>query len=72
MKGKLITFSSKEKKMWSRNLDERDMEILQDVLEAHLERLEDMVNDGEDDEDIPDEIHRVQKMLDLIYMEIGG
>lgn len=67
MKGKMVKFSSKEEKVWSLALDERDMEILEDVLEAHLEYLTDLYNDGDDEVD--EEIHHVRTMLGLIYME---
>ena len=67
MEGKLIKFSSKEEMMWELALDERKMEILQDVLEAHLEHLTDLYNDGDDEVD--EEIRHVRTMLDLIYKE---
>jgi len=68
MEGKLIKFSSKEECMWELKLDERKMEILQDVLEAHLEHLVDLYNDGDDEVD--EEIRHVRTMLGLIYMEV--
>lgn len=69
MEGKLIKFSSKEECMWELALDERKMEILQDVLEAHLEHLTDLYNDDGDDE-VDEEIRHVRTMLGVIYMEV--
>lgn len=74
MEGKLIKFSSKEEMMWTAKLDDRDMEILKDVLEAHLEYLYDTLKDCVMDEDTrfqyKDEQVRISRMLDLIYMEV--
>ena len=67
MEGKLIKFSSKEEMMWELKLDERKMEILKDVLEAHLEYLEDLHNDGDDEVD--EEIRHVRIMVELIHKE---
>ena len=68
MEGKLIKFSSKEEMMWELKLDERKMEILQDVLEAHLEYLIDLYNGGDDEVD--EEIRHVRTMLDIINKEV--
>lgn len=68
MEGKLIKFSSKEEMMWTAKLDDRDMEILKDVLEAHLEYLIDLYNDGDDEVD--EEISHVRTMLDIINKEV--
>lgn len=74
MEGKLIKFSSKEEMMWTAKLDDRDMEILKDVLEAHLEYLYDTLKDCVMDDDTrsqyEDEQVRTSRMLDLIYMEV--
>ena len=73
MKGKMVKFSPKEEKVWSLALDERDMEILKDVLEAHLEylydTLADCVVDGDTRRQYEDEQIRISKMLDLIDKE---
>ena len=73
MEGKLIKFSSKEEKMWTAKLDDRDMEILKDVLEAHLEYLYDTLKDCVMDDDTrrqyEDEQVRISRMLDLIDKE---
>lgn len=73
MEGKLIKFSSKEERMWTAKLDDRDMEILKDVLEAHLESLYDTLKDCVMDDDTrsqyEDEQVRISRMLDLIDME---
>ena len=68
MEGKLIKFSSKEEMMWELKLDERKMEILKDVLEAHLEYLIDLYNDGDDEVD--EEIRHVRTMVDIINKEV--
>jgi len=74
MEGKLIKFSSKEEMMWTAKLDDRDMEILKDVLEAHLEYLYDTLKDCVMDDDTrsqyEDEQVRISRMLDLIDMEV--
>lgn len=74
MEGKLIKFSSKEERMWTKKLDDRDMEILKDVLEAHLEYLYDTLKDCVMDDDTrsqyEDEQVRIGRMLGLIYMEV--
>ena len=74
MEGKLIKFSSKEEMMWTAKLDDRDMEILKDVLEAHLEYLYDTLTDCVMDDDTrrqyEDEQVRISRMLGLIYMEV--
>lgn len=74
MKGKLIKFSSKEERMWTLALDERDMEILKDVLEAHIESLQDALNDCVVDDmtqvQYEDDQVRISRMLDLIDKEV--
>lgn len=74
MEGKLIKFSSKEEMMWTAKLDDRDMEILKDVLEAHLEYLYDTLKDCVMDDDTrsqcKDEQVRISRMLDLIDKEV--
>lgn len=54
-------------------LDKRDMEILKDVLEAHLEYLYDTLKDCVVDDDTrrqyEDEQVRISRMLDLIDKE---
>lgn len=74
MEGKLIKFSSKEEMMWTAKLDDRDMEILKDVLEAHLEylydTLEDCVVDDATRYQYEDEQVRISRMLDLIDKEV--
>ena len=67
MEGKLIKFSSKEEMMWELKLDERKMEILKEVLEAHLEYLIDLYNDGDDEVD--EEIRHVRAMVDICNKE---
>lgn len=73
MEGKLIKFSSKEEKMWTAKLDDRDMEILKDVLEAHLEYLYDTLKDCVMDDDTRSQYEneqvRISRMLDLIDKE---
>ena len=73
MEGKLIKFSSKEEKMWTAKLNDRDMEILKDVLEAHLEYLYDTLKDCVVGDDLKvqyeDEQVRISRMLDLIDKE---
>ena len=74
MEGKLIKFSSKEEMMWTARLDDRDMEILKDVLEAHHDNLMDILKDcvvGEDTRfQYMDELVRIERMLDLIDKEV--
>lgn len=74
MEGKLIKFSSKKEMMWTAKLDDRDMEILKDVLEAHLEYLYDTLKDcvvGDDLEiQYEDDQVRISRMLDLIDKEV--
>lgn len=74
MEGKLIKFSSKEEMMWTAKLDDRDMEILKDVLEAHLEYLHDTLNDCVVGEELrkqyEDDQVRISRMLDLIDKEV--
>ena len=73
MEGKLIKFSSKEEMMWTAKLDDRDMEILKDVLEAHLEYLHDALKDCVVGDDLKiqyeDDQVRISRMLDLIDKE---
>lgn len=74
MEGKLIKFSSKEEKMWTAKLDDRDMEILKDVLEAHLEYLYDTLRDCVVGDELKiqyeDDQVRISRMLDLIDKEV--
>ena len=74
MEGKLIKFSSKEEMMWTAKLDDRDMEILKDVLEAHLEYLYDTLRDCVVGDDLKiqyeDDQVRISRMLDLIDKEV--
>lgn len=74
MKGKMVKFSPEEEKVWSLALDERDMEILKDVLEAHLEYLYDTLGDCVVGDDLKvqyeDEQVRISRMLDLIDKEV--
>ena len=74
MEGKLIKFSSKEEMMWTAKLDNRDMEILMDVLEAHFgylyDTLKDCVMDDDTRRQYEDEQVRIGRMLDLIEMEV--
>ena len=74
MEGKLIKFSSKEEMMWTAKLDDRDMEILKDVLEAHLEYLYDTLKDCVVSDDLKiqyeDEQVRISRMLELIDKEV--
>ena len=74
MEGKLIKFSSKEEMMWTAKLDDRDMEILKDVLEAHLDylydTLKDCVMDDSTRHQYEDEQVRISRMLDLIDKEV--
>jgi hypothetical protein len=74
MEGKLIKFSSKEEMMWTAKLDDRDMEILKDVLEAQLDNLHDILRDCVVGDDLKvqyeDEQVRISRMLDLIDKEV--
>lgn len=74
MNGKLIKFSSKDEVMWTLALEERDMEILKDVLEGHLEYLYDTLKDCVVGDDLKvqyeDDQVRISKMLDLIDKEV--
>ena len=74
MEGKLIKFSEKEERMWTLALDERDMEILKDVLEAHIESLQDALSDCVVDDitqvQYEDDQVRISKMLELINKEV--
>ncbi|MBQ1296809.1 MAG: hypothetical protein IIY21_22380 [Clostridiales bacterium] len=74
MEGKLIKFSSKEEVMWTAKLDSRDMEILKDVLEAHLESLQETLRDCVVGDDLKvqyeDDQVRISRMLDLIDKEV--
>lgn len=74
MEGKLIKFSSKEEMMWTAKLDDRDMEILKDVLEAQLDNLYDTLRDCVVGDDLKvqyeDEQVRISRMLDLIDKEV--
>lgn len=73
MEGKLVKFSSKEEMMWTAKLDNRDMEILKDVLEAHYEYLRDALTDCVMDENTRfqymDDLVRIERMWDLINKE---
>lgn len=64
--GKLLIWdaSDEESDLHEIKLDQRDWEIIQDVLEAHLEYLEDMQNDGMLDD--YDELFRVGGMVEFI------
>ena len=64
--GKLLLWdaSDKESDLHEIKLDSRDWEIIQDVLEAHLESLEGMRDDG--DLDDYDELFRVGGMVEFI------
>ena len=73
MEGKLIKFSEKEERMWTLALKGRDMEILKDVLEAHLEYLYDTLKNCVVSHDLKvqyeDDQVRISKMLELIDKE---
>ena len=60
-------------KMKSLALDERDMEILKDVLEAHYESLTDALRDCVMDEDTrfqyKDELTRIGRIWEYIWPE---
>lgn len=64
--GKLLLWdaSDEESDLHEIKLDQRDWEIIQDVLEAHQEYLEDMQNDGMLDDD--DELFRVNRIVEFI------
>ena len=64
--GKLLLWDAgdEEPDLHEIKLDQRDWEIIQDVLEAHLEYLEDMQNDGMLDD--YDELFRVGGMVEFI------
>ena len=64
--GKLLLWdaSNKDSDLHEIKLDQRDWEIIQDVLEAHLESLEGMRDDG--DLDDYDELFRVGGMVEFI------
>lgn len=64
--GKLLLWdaSDEESDLHEIKLDQRDWEIIQDVLEAHLEYLEDMQSDGMLDD--YDELFRVGGMVEFI------
>ena len=64
--GKLLLWdaSNKDSDLYEIKLDQRDWEIIQDVLEAHLESLESMRDDG--DLDDYDELFRVGGMVEFI------
>ena len=64
--GKLLLWdaSDEESGLHEIKLDQRDWEIIQDVLEAHQEYLEDMQNDGMLDDD--DELFRVNRIVEFI------
>lgn len=64
--GKLLLWdaSDEESDLHEIKLNQRDWEIIQDVLEAHLEYLEDMQNDGMLDD--YDELYRVGGMVEFI------
>ena len=64
--GKLLLWdaSDMESDLHEIKLDQRDWEIIQDVLEAHQEYLEDIQNDGTLDDD--DELFRVNNIVEFI------
>lgn len=64
--GKLLLWDAgnEESDLHEIKLDQRDWEIIQDVLEAHQEYLEDMQNDGMLDDD--DELFRVNNIIEFI------
>lgn len=64
--GKLLLWdaSDMESDLHEIKLDQRDWEIIQDVLEAHQEYLQDLENDGMLDD--RDELWRVNGMVDFI------
>lgn len=64
--GKLLLWdaSDEESDLHEIKLDQRDWEIIQDVLEAHQEYLQDLENDGMLDDS--DELERINGMVDFI------
>lgn len=64
--GKLLLWDARDEEsdLHEIKLDQRDWEIIQDVLEAHQEYLEDMQNDGMLDDD--DELFRVNRIVEFI------
>jgi hypothetical protein len=64
--GKLLLWdaSDEESDVHEIKLDQRSWEIIKDVLEAHLEYLEDMQNDGMLDD--YDELFKVGGMVEFI------
>lgn len=64
--GKLLLWdaSNEESDLHEIKLDQRDWEIIQDVLEAHQEYLQDLENDGMLDDS--DELERINGMVDFI------
>lgn len=64
--GKLLLWDASDEKsdLHEIKLDQRNWEIIKDVLEAHLEYLEDMQNDGMLDD--YDELFRVGGMVEFI------
>lgn len=66
VEGKLLLWNASDKNsnLHELKLDSRDWEIIKDVLEAHLENLEDMQNDGALDD--YDELFRVGGMIEFI------
>ena len=64
--GKLLLWDANdmESDLHEIKLDQRDWEIIQDVLEAHQEYLEDIQNDGTLDDD--DELFRVNNIVEFI------
>lgn len=73
MEGKLIKFSSKEEKMWTAKLDDRDMEILKDMLESRYVDLGDILRGCVMDDDTrsryKEERIRIRRLWDLINKE---
>jgi hypothetical protein len=72
MEGQLVKFVENEPVMHTLALDNRDWEILQDVLEAHFdslnEILRDCVTDDETRHQYEDEKRRINRMLTLFDM----
>ena len=69
MEGKLIKFSSKEEVMWTKKLDDRDMEVLEEALLARLDSFEHAINAYHEHE-LEEDVQRLKRMLGLIYMEV--
>lgn len=65
-KGKMLIWDAEvsDGDLYEIKLDYRDWEILQDILEAHQEHLQDLENDG--DLDDHDELWRVESMIGFI------